>query len=175
MLASDDATNDIADVMPNKESEGFTQVLIQSKMSSVSHQSSKKSEASSSSWGVSFLLGGYSSNKSHQQSVESSMDADSKIEIQIGMNIAKIQIEREWFDPGVFLLTNNMYNFSSNKIAPESDISFSSDKIDDVMKHFKEMNACIFPGVPGLFCDCKGRIHPLHDRGHPVGFFCGEH
>lgn len=154
-VLAEKSTNDVADVMPNKESEGFTQVLIQSKMSSVSQRSSKESEASSSSWGVSFLLGGYSSNKSHQQSVESSMSESSDMEIQIGMNIAKVQIEREWFDPGVFLLTNNMYNFSSNKIAPDNDTSFASDNTEAVQKRFREMNECIFPAYPVSFVIAK--------------------
>lgn len=154
-VLAEKTANDVADVMPNKESEGFTQVLIQSKMSAVSNKSSKESEASSSSWGVSFLLGGYSSNKSHQQSVESSMSESSDMEIQIGMNIAKVQIEREWFDPGVFLLTNNMYNFSSNKIAPDNDTSFASDNMEAVRKRFKEMNECIFPAYPVSFVIAK--------------------
>ncbi|MGN0495236.1 MAG: hypothetical protein ACI4GW_03335 [Lachnospiraceae bacterium] len=144
-----------ADVMPNKEAEGFTQLLIQSKMSSVSHKSSKESEASNSSWGVSFLLGGYSCNKSHQKSVENSMDTSSDIEIQIGMNLAKVQIEREWFNPGVFLLTENMYNFSSSKIAADNNTSFTSDNQEEVQKRFDEMNECIFPVYPVSFVIAK--------------------
>lgn len=147
--------NDVADVMPNKAADGFTQILIQSKMSSVSQKSSKESEASSSSWGASFLLGGYSSNKSHQKSVENSLNASSEIEIQIGMNLAKVQIEREWFDPGIFLLTSNMYNFSSNKISADNDTSFASDNVEEVKKRFADMNECIFPAYPVAFVIAK--------------------
>lgn len=154
-VLAEKTANDVADVMPNKASDGFTQVLIQSKMSSVSHKSTKESEASASSWGVSFLFGGYSSNKSHQQSVENSMDENSDMEIQIGMNVAKVQIEREWFDPGIFLLTNNMYNFSSNKIAPDNETSFANDNADAVRKRFEEMNECIFPAYPVSFVIAK--------------------
>lgn len=116
--------------MPNKATDDFTQVLIQSTMAAMKSQSSKESEASASRSGVSFFFGGYSSNKSHQQSVESAMSSESSMEVQIGMNIAKVQIEREWFDPGVFLLTSNMYNFSGNKIAPsEEGTSFADDNV----------------------------------------------
>lgn len=154
-VLTDSASNDVADVMPNKECEGYTQVLIQSKMSSVHAASGKQSEASSSHMGATFLFGGYSNNKSHQSSVESSMEASSDIDIQIGMNIAKVQIEREWFDPGVFLLTGNMYNFSSSKIAPDNTTSFASDDLEAVQKRFREMNECIFPAYPVSFVIAK--------------------
>lgn len=145
-----------ADVMPNKATDGFTQVLIQSKMSSVKIRSSKESEASSSSRSVSFFLGGYSSNKSHQKAVESTMDSESSMDIQIGMNIAKVQIERQWFDPGVFLLTNNMYNFSANKISPSDDsISLTGSEMNLVKERFKQMNECIFPSYPVAFVIAK--------------------
>lgn len=147
--------NGTADVMPNKETDGFTQLLVQASMSSIKNQSSKSSESSNSKWGVSFLLGGYSSNKSHQESVESSLDESSKMEIQIGMNIAKVQIERSWFNPGVFQLTNNMYNFSSNKISASNDISFADSNAEEVQKRFDEMNDCIFPAYPVAFVIAK--------------------
>lgn len=154
-VLAENISSDVADVMPNKECEGFTQVLIQSKMSSAFAASSKQSESSSSHTGVSFLFGGYSRNKSHQSSVESAMEASSDIDIQIGMNIAKVQIEREWFDPGVFLLTGNMYNFSGNKIAPDNNTSFASDDLAAVQKRFREMNECIFPAYPVSFVIAK--------------------
>lgn len=152
---SNKADNDVADVMPNKATDGFTQLLIQSKMSSVKQKSSKESESSNSSWGVSFLLGGYSSNKSHQRSVESSMDESSDIEIQIGMNLAKVQIEREWFDPGIFLLTDNMYNFSSSKISSDNSTSFTSGSPEEIRNRFAEMKECIFPIYPVAFVIAK--------------------
>jgi hypothetical protein len=40
---------------------------------------------------------------------------NSSSKIEIGMNIAKVGIEREWFNPGVFLLTENMYNLTKTK------------------------------------------------------------
>ena len=155
-VVADGQSKGEGDIMPNKATDGFTQVLIQSKMSAMSSQSSKESEASGSRTGVSLFFGGYSSNKSHQKSVEEAMSSDSSMEIQIGMNIAKVQIEREWFDPGVFLLTNNMYNFSGNKIAPsEEGISFANDNIEAVKQRFAEMNECILPSYPVAFVIAK--------------------
>lgn len=40
---------------------------------------------------------------------------DTKIEI--GMNIAKVGIEREWFNPGVFTISGDMYRLSSAKVS----------------------------------------------------------
>lgn len=156
LTKDDSADKGEGDVMPNKATDGFTQVLIQSKMSAVKSQSSKQSESSQSSWGVSFFLGGYSGNKSHQKSVESAMDESSDMEIQIGMNIAKVQIGREWFDPGVFLLTDNMYNFSADKISPpDEETSFADDNLEAVKTRFDKMNQCIFPSYPVAFVIAK--------------------
>ena len=154
-VLSDNRENSAADIMPNKATEGFTQILIQSDMSSVKSESARASESSSNSHGASFFLGGYSSNTSHQKAVEKSMEQGSEIKIQIGMNIAKVQIEREWFDPGVFLLTDSMYNFSGNKIAPDTSADFARDSAQEIQKRFDEMNDCIFPAYPVAFVIAK--------------------
>lgn len=145
----------IADVMPNKSDDLFTEILITSKMSALSTQSSKQSEASSSSTKASFFLGGYSSNKSHQKSVESAMEQNSNMDIQIGMNIAKVQIERSWFNPGVFQLTDEMFNFSDSRIAPNNDVSFAEGDDIAVKERFRQMNQSIFPAYPVAFVVAK--------------------
>lgn len=53
------------------------------------------------------------------------MNSQNDVEIQIGMSVAKVQIEREWFNPGVFLLTADMYNTSSERISPASTPGFA--------------------------------------------------
>lgn len=147
--------NSVADVLPNQPSDGFTQVLIQSKMSSIKQSSSRSSEASSSRRGASFFFGGHARSKSHQESVEAAMSDQSDMEIQIGMNIAKVQIEREWFNPGVFLLTGNMFSFTENSIAPINRTSFADGASDAVKTRFSDMNKCIFPSYPEAFVIAK--------------------
>lgn len=154
-VLSDGSGNNVGDVLPNKVDNGYTQVLIQSTMSSANTKSSKEASSSNSSWGVSFFLGGYSCNRSHQEAVESSMSSESQIDVQIGMNIAKVTIERQWFNPGVFQLTDNMYNFSANKIASENDTSFADSNTDLVMERFRDMNECILPSYPVAFVIAK--------------------
>ena len=61
-----------------------------------------------------------------------------------------------WFDPGVFLLTNNMYNFSESRISPvDQSASFTTGNVDAIMERFKEMNKCIFPSYPVAFVIAK--------------------
>ncbi|MDE6406181.1 MAG: hypothetical protein K2M20_11100, partial [Lachnospiraceae bacterium] len=146
---------DKSSVAPNQVPDRFTQIIIDTKLSSVSQQSSRESEASESSCGVSFFFGGYSSNKSHQSSVGTMMNDRNDVEIQIGMSVAKVQIEREWFNPGVFLLTADMYNTSSERISPASTTSFSDQDTKKVRDRFKQMNECVFPCYPAAFVVAK--------------------
>ena len=91
------------------------------------------------------FFGGYSSSRSHRESVDSSQSETSNIKIQIGMSIAKVGIGREWFNPGVFLLTKDMYNTSSKKISPNSKGKpFQKERFD-------AMNDCAFPCFPVAF------------------------
>ncbi len=142
-------------VAPNQVPDRFTQIIIATKFSAVSQQSSKESEASESSCGVSFFFGGYSSNQSHHASVETQMSSQQDMEIQIGMSVAKVQIEREWFNPGVFLLTEDMYNTSSERISPASTTGFSDQDTEKVRDRFKQMNECVFPCYPVSFVVAK--------------------
>ena len=143
-------------VAPNKVPERFTQIIINSSMESLQQQSSMESNASQSSYGVSFFFGGYSSNKSHQDSVSQTMQNSSSMEIQIGMSVAKVQIEREWFNPGVFMLTADMYNTSSERISPADDsIGFNSDNEEAVKKRLNDMNKTVFSCYPTSFVIAK--------------------
>ena len=144
-----------ADVMPNKSDDMFTEVLINSKMSAISSSKSSESKASESRTRVSFFLGGYSSSSSHQEAIESAMDSSANVNIQIGMNIAKVQIERGWFNPGVFQLTSDMFTFSNTRISPKSDIKFVNKKDDLIQKRFDEMNKSILPAYPVAFVIAK--------------------
>lgn len=136
---------DGSDVTPNVVPDRFAQVVIESTMASVRQSSSNATSASASSSHSSFFFGGYSSSRSHRESVDSSQSETSNIKIQIGMSIAKVGIGREWFNPGVFLLTKDMYNTSSKKISPNSKGKpFQKERFD-------AMNDCAFPCFPVAF------------------------
>ena len=139
----------VAGVEPNKATDGFTQVVINAKMSQVMQKSESESSASSSSCGVSFFFGGYSSNQSHQEAFSKAASEQSNMDINIGMSLAKVSIEREWFSPGVFALSADMYNTSSVHFSPPDDYTeFSPERLN-------EMNKCIFPCYPVAFIIAK--------------------
>ncbi|WP_173476104.1 hypothetical protein [Fibrobacter succinogenes] len=59
------------------------------------------------------------------------------------MNIAKVGIEREWFNPGVFALTRDMFKLGTAMISP------ASDNYDGVTEQrLQDMRKCIFPCYP---------------------------
>lgn len=133
------------EVAPNHVPENFTQIILTSSLKEANQASSSYASASSSNYGVSFFFGGYSSSSSHKEAISNAFASSSEMSIQIGLSVAKVQIGREWFNPGVFLLTEDMYNTSSKSIAPSKDYQdFSKDR-------FKEMNQCVFPCFPTAF------------------------
>ena len=146
---------DSSSVAPNSVPDRFTQIIIDTKMSSLQQQSSHESSASQSSTGVSFFFGGYSSNKSHQDAVDKEMQDNSSMEIQIGMSVAKVEIDREWFNPGVFDLTADMYNTSSEHISPDNQTSFHDSDPNNVKARMDAMNKCVFPCYPTAFVVAK--------------------
>lgn len=142
-------------IAPNNVPDRFTQIIIDTSISSVIKQSSKSSSSSQSSYGVSFFFGGYSSNSSHQEAVSKEMSDNESMEIQIGMSVAKVEIDRAWFDPGVFMLTGDMYNTSSEHIAPTDETSFHDDNKQAVLNRMEKMNNCVFPCYPTAFVVAK--------------------
>ncbi|MFI3214255.1 MAG: hypothetical protein R3Y24_13080 [Eubacteriales bacterium] len=97
---------------------GFTQIVIEAKGSSLDTQTSSSSSASTATSGSSFWFAGHHSQNSSASSHFSDFTKSSDTSIQIGMNVAKVEIEREWFNPGIFELTKDMYNVTTEKIAP---------------------------------------------------------
>ena len=146
---------DVADVMPNKSDDLFTQIIINTSMSAVMSKSSKESAGSSSQTRASFFLGGYSSSETSNSSKETTGDENASMNIQIGMNVAKVQIERSWFDPGVFQLTKDMFSFAGVQIAPSAETPFIGSDDEAVKERFKKMNETILPAFPVAFIIAK--------------------
>lgn len=136
---------DIAEVTPNAVPNYFAQVIISSNMKEAQRGSSSSASASQSSCGASFFFGGYSRNTSHTEAVDQVVADKKAIDIHIGMSVAKVKIGREWFNPGVFLLSADMYNTSSTLISPNQDYTEFNDE------RFRAMNKCVFPCFPTAF------------------------
>lgn len=138
-------------VAPNEVPDRFTQIIITSSLSSVNNKCSRNASSSISSHGASFFFGGYSSSSSHNEALSNEINNNSSMEIQIGMSVAKVSIDREWFDPGVFMLTADMYNTSSEHIAPTDETKFQDPNKDLVLDRMKKMNDCVFSCYPTAF------------------------
>lgn len=136
--AIDVPSGDTESANPYNVPKGFTQILIEVEGSSA--VSSKLSDSSSlvsnsKSW---YLFGSSEYNsKSAQKNIDDEL-SKSGSKIQIGMNIIKIGIEREWFNPGIFLQTKNMYNVSNVRVSAKSDDS--SVHFDDVKDFLNQIN-----------------------------------
>lgn len=133
-------------VAPNKVPKGFTQIVIQETASTMNNSTSKSAAASSSTSGVNFFFCGASASSSQSESAFNSYTASDKCTIEIGMSVAKVAIERDWFNPGLFMLTCDMYNVTSQKIAPNN---VSKAEFDD--NRLEKMADCVFPCFPTAF------------------------
>lgn len=147
---SDDDTDTNVEVKesiaPKKVPKGFMQVVFQESASTMKKDTTKSASSSSSTSGANFFFCGGSSSESNSNSVFSSYADDAKCTVEIGMSVAKVDIERDWFNPGLFMLTGDMYNVTSQKIAPNN-VSKSEFDVDRLQK----MAGCVFPCFPTAF------------------------
>ena len=97
-------------VNPPAVPDGFTQFNIVHTVSSTSSTSKEKTSTSVSSSTSGFWIFKSKKRSVHTESHIENLCKTKGTEIQIGMNVAKVGIEREWFNPGVFALTGEMYN-----------------------------------------------------------------
>ena len=116
--------DEIMKVTPPTVPAGFTQILIEASSSSMNKNTTKKSSASNRSNGISLWFAGFSEKKEVSNSFFEDLSQEQDSTIRIGMNVAKVGIEREWFNPGLFALTKDMFNVSTVRISP--DISYDS-------------------------------------------------
>ena len=133
----------------------FTQVLISSSESNMKQSSSSYANSSVSSSGVSFFFGGYKSKSQHSEAQSEAMSEDGKTTIEIAMNIVKVGVQREWFNPGVFQLTKDMNRFTDARIAPPSSVSLTEGSDAEKKQRFDDMSKTIFPVYPVSFVVAK--------------------
>ena len=121
--------------------DGFTQIVIESAASAMTTQSKMVNSATAHSYGSHFFFCGLSSSSSQADSSFQSFSASTESKVQIALNVAKVSFIREWFNPGVFALTKDMYRFSKSRISPNKVVTHDA-------AGFKEMQDCIFPCYP---------------------------
>lgn len=106
---------------------GFTQIYISKSASTLDKSSSSVTSAETSTGGASFLFFGAKRNSDKQESAYNSYLNSTDAKLEIGMNIAKVGIEREWFNPGVFYLTKDMFNLTTQRVAPSASFNCVDD------------------------------------------------
>lgn len=130
-------------LFPDKISKGFMQMTVSTEASSITKSSSLYSSASNSSMNANFFFGGYSQSSSSSSSVFNDFASSTDMKIQIGCLLTKVNIVRNWFNPGVFLLSRDMFNTSGCSVS-----NGGLDGVSDVKKQLMSMDDCIFPCYP---------------------------
>ena len=97
-------------VNPPAVPDGFTQFNIVHTVTNTSSQTNETHSSTTSSSTSGFWIFKSKKRTTHTESHIEQLCKSCGTEIQIGMNVAKVGIEREWFNPGVFALTGEMYN-----------------------------------------------------------------
>ena len=115
--------------------EGFTQVLIDVAASQIDKESNSHSSASNSPDGASLWFAGYSGKKETTSSTFAELCHSQNTSVRVGMNVAKVGIEREWFNPGIFVLTKDMFNVSTSRVSPIKDYSeITEERLSDMSR-----------------------------------------
>ncbi len=129
-------------------SDRFMEVTIFSTASEMTSSSDIHSSASSSGWSVGLFFGS-ASGSSSSAAGSSEMDGLSKdMAIEIGMKVMKVEIEREWFDPGVFGLTRDLDRIGDARVS-HGPVNFADDAAA------KQANTSILPCFPVAFVVAK--------------------
>ncbi|WP_028518494.1 hypothetical protein [Ruminococcus flavefaciens] len=140
---SDDTLQE--DIVSPTTPKGFTKVEFETDAESLDIQTKYYTSSSAVSSGKSFLFNGHRSSRiSEKEKLEDIFGSSEKYTVQVSMNIAKIGIVREWFNPGVFSLTGDMFRLSNSMIAPSESKSYNG--ITEA--RLKDMQDTIFPCYP---------------------------
>lgn len=117
--------------------DGFTQILIDAKASQLDKETNTLSSASNSTYGASLWFAGFSGKKETASSKFEEICKSQDTSIRIGMNVAKVGIEREWFNPGIFVLTKDMFNVSTSRVSPIKDYSdITEERLSDMSRGY---------------------------------------
>ncbi len=132
-------------IYPDAKSEAFTEALVTFQKQDMSDQSTLTTSFSQTSWSVDLFFGSASGTKSKQQTDFTHDVMSDSTDFQIGMLLAKVEIDRSWFDPGIFDRTQDMHRIGATPIShgplkPEQ---------------FKNANSTILPTFPTAFVIAK--------------------
>lgn len=142
------------DVMPNIIDNGYTELLINTKASDIESEESQQSTGTATKSNGGFWLFGGSSGHETTQSIMASSLKSSSASVAIGMAVTKVSMTRNWFNPGVFALTADMFKTSETKISEGTSVIQTNlpDSESEVVQNLKDW---IFPAYPVAFVIAK--------------------
>jgi hypothetical protein len=114
------AANDLQSKASSKKSlssDRFMELQLSFTTSEMSKESQSSASFTQTSWSVDLFFGSASGQSSTSQAASAEHDIDSSTEIQIGLKAAKVDIDRGWFNPGIFKITDDMNRISKTKVS----------------------------------------------------------
>lgn len=145
-LAGSIEGSETSSTTPPTVPDGFTQLTIIHNVSKSSTSTHQETQVKTKTTTKGFWIFKKKQKKTTATSSFEEVCESSGTEIRIGMNIAKVTIEREWFNPGVFALTGEMYNVATKNTGTGTlCIAHGPDSAPE------EMDEDIFPCYPTAF------------------------
>ncbi len=106
-----------ADPTPNATPPGYSSFFIEYECHSEEQQTEEEISTSTTTKSSGCWIFKTKKTETGIKTDSESFFSSSDTSIKIGMNIAKVGIERAWFNPGVFTISGDMYRLSSAKVS----------------------------------------------------------
>ncbi len=142
------------DIIAPQMPKGFTKVEFETDIESLDTKPDYVSSGTAAAYGGSFLFNGHRSRRLEKiltkriattaTGLITTGQSSKKCKVQVSMHVVKIGIRRDWFNPGVFALTGDMFRLSEALIAPTTDLSSKGFNESRLL----EMQDKIFPCYP---------------------------
>lgn len=126
---------------PDAFSKRFTQINLSATVSESLSETQREAHSSDERVSVNCIFAGYNGDNKNASSKLDSYQMDKSATVEIGMLAMKVDVERNWFEPGVFLLTRDMYNTSGVAVSGMLD---SKASLEEGLRKLRESNT-LFP------------------------------
>jgi hypothetical protein len=144
-VAANTSSDMVKQIFPDTASERFSQIQIDFAGSDVDDSSSLSTSFSETSWSVDVFFGSASGTRSQSNSDFRHKVTTKDTKFSMGFLAAKVEVDRDWFDPGLFGRTAEMRALTGSRI------SAGPLKPDQ----FKQAAADTLPAFPTAFVIAK--------------------
>jgi hypothetical protein len=127
--------------------------------SEMQKNSSADTSFSQASWSVDLFFGSASGSSSASSAVSSDHAFETDTEIQVGLKAAKVDIQRGWFEPGIFKLAADMDRLSTEPVSygalPVTLDGGGNPMVDWSSNTLVKFNKALLPAYPVAFVVVK--------------------